>query len=68
MTANTYKVKGMTCGHCEQAVTTELKNIEGVTDVAVDLETGDVTVTSDSVLNEDAVRAAVDEAGFELVR
>ena len=44
MTMSTYKVKGMTCGHCEQAVTTELKNIEGVTDVAVDLETGDVTV------------------------
>ena len=68
MTTNTYKVKGMTCGHCEQSVTSELSNIEGVTDVAVDLETGAVTVTSASPLEERAVRAAIDEAGFELVR
>ena len=67
MTTSTYKVSGMTCGHCEQAVTTELKNIEGVTDVAVDLETGDVTVSSESPLEDKAVRAAVDEAGFALV-
>ena len=67
MTTTTYKVKGMTCGHCEQAVTNELTSIEGVTDVAVNLETGDVTVTSRAQLQEAAVRAAVDEAGFELV-
>jgi copper chaperone CopZ len=67
MATSTYKVKGVTCGHCVQAVTSELQNIEGVTEVAVDLETGDVTVTSDSALKAEAVRSAVDEAGFELV-
>ena len=67
MITTTYKVKGMTCGHCEQSVTNELSNIVGVTDVAVDLETGDVSVTSTAPLAEGAVRAAVDEAGFELV-
>ena len=67
MTTSTYMVKGMTCGHCEQAVTNELTSIEGVTDVAVNLQTGDVTVTSQAQLQEAAVRAAVDEAGFELV-
>lgn len=67
MITTTYKVKGMTCGHCEQSVTNELTGIEGVTDVAVDLETGDVSVTSAAELDEAAVHAAVDEAGFELV-
>ena len=67
MITSTYTVKGMTCGHCEQAVSTELKGIPGVADVAVDLEGGLVTVTSDAALEDQAVRAAVDEAGFELV-
>lgn len=61
-------VVGITCGHCEQSVITELSNIDGVTDVAVDLETGDVAVTSTSQLEERAVHTAIDEAGFELVR
>jgi copper chaperone CopZ len=67
MITTTYKVKGMTCGHCEQSVTNELTTIEGVTDVAVDLETGDVNVTSSAELDAAAVRAAIDEAGFELL-
>lgn len=67
MITTTYKVKGMTCGHCEQSVTNELSSIAGVTDVAVELETGDVNVTSSAELDEVTVRAAVDEAGFELL-
>ncbi|GAB1644889.1 heavy-metal-associated domain-containing protein [Krasilnikovia sp. MM14-A1259] len=62
----TYTVTGMTCGHCVQAVTGELTLLSGVEDVQVDLGTGVVTVTSAAPLTPDAVRAAVDEAGYEL--
>ncbi len=62
----TYQVTGMTCGHCVQAVTTEVRQLPGVTDVDIDLGSGQVKVTSDSPLDETAVRAAVEEAGYEL--
>ena len=63
---STYTVSGMTCGHCVSAVTTELSAIDGVGDVRVDLASGAVTVTSDGPLSDEAVRAAVDEAGYDL--
>ncbi len=63
---NTYTVTGMTCEHCVRAVTGELSALPGVDDVKVGLGTGAVTVTSDAPLPDDAVRAAVDEAGYEL--
>ena len=63
---STDTVTGMTCGHCAQAVTTELTALPGVDGVQVDLATGAVTVTSAAPLAEDDVRAAVDEAGYEL--
>ena len=63
---STYTVEGMTCGHCVASVTEEVTQIPGVSDVAVDLESGAVTVTSDAELDTEAVRAAVTEAGFEL--
>jgi copper ion binding protein len=66
MTATTYTVAGMTCGHCVNSVSTEVGQLPGVTDVRVDLATGQVTVTSEQVLADDAVRAAVEEAGYEL--
>lgn len=62
-----YQVSGMTCGHCEGAVSEEISGIEGVTSVKAVASTGQVTVTSRAPLAEDAVRAAVDEAGYELV-
>jgi copper chaperone len=62
----TYRVVGMTCGHCVQSVTTELSRLPGVSDVVVDLPVGDVTITSDEALVDDDVRAAVDEAGYTL--
>jgi copper chaperone len=65
MSTTTYQVTGMTCGHCVQAVTTEVSAIDGVTDVQVDLESGRVDVTGENVTDE-AVRAAVDEAGYAL--
>ena len=65
MSTTTYQVTGMTCGHCAQAVTTEVSAIDGVTDVTVDVDSGNVEVTGDGV-TEEAVRAAVDEAGYAL--
>ncbi|MFE7468223.1 heavy-metal-associated domain-containing protein [Streptomyces sp. NPDC057499] len=62
-----YQVSGMTCGHCEGAISEEVSGIEGVTSVKAVASTGRVTVVSTAPLAEDAVRAAVDEAGYELV-
>jgi copper chaperone CopZ len=65
-TTQTFAVTGMTCGHCTKAVTSELKALDGVTDVHVDLVAGGtstVTVTSRSALETDQVAAALDEAG-----
>ncbi|MFJ7908678.1 heavy-metal-associated domain-containing protein [Kitasatospora sp. NPDC096204] len=62
-----FQVKGMTCGHCVSSVTAELKKIDGVEDVAVDLATGRVTVGSTLPLADSAVAAALDEAGYDLV-
>ena len=67
MTSSTYQVHGMTCGHCVSAVSSEIGQLAGVSDVAVDLAAGKVTVTADQPLDDDAVRAAVEEAGYELV-
>ncbi|MFJ8640012.1 heavy-metal-associated domain-containing protein [Streptomyces sp. NPDC093610] len=62
-----YEVKGMTCGHCEGAVSEEVSGIAGVTSVKAEAATGRVTVASAAPLSDDAVREAVDEAGYELV-
>jgi copper chaperone CopZ len=62
-----WTVQGMTCGHCVAAVTEEVSAIPGVTDVAVDLGTGLVTVQADADPSAEAVAAAVDEAGYTLV-
>lgn len=67
MEVQTFSVAGMTCGHCQQAVTTELSKLAGVTDVRVDLAAGTATVTSNESLATGDVAAAIDEAGYELV-
>ncbi|MEU8568879.1 cation transporter [Streptomyces pathocidini] len=66
-TTATYRVKGMSCGHCEGAVTAELSALDGVSAVEAVATTGLVTVASEDPLAEEAVRAALDEAGYELV-
>ena len=66
-TTATYTVQGMTCGHCVASVKEEVGGIAGVSDVGVELETGAVTVTSESPLDTATVKAAVEEAGYELV-
>ena len=66
MTTATYTVTGMTCGHCVSAVTEELTKLDGVQKVDVDLATGHVAVESDQPLDDAAVAAAIDEAGFQV--
>ncbi len=61
-----YTVQGMTCSHCARSVREETAAIEGVRDVDVDLETGRLTVAGEG-FSDDAVRAAVAEAGYEVV-
>ena len=61
-----YTVTGMTCGHCVASVTEEVQEVAGVEDVAVVLETGQVTVTSAEPLDVAAIRSAVEVAGYQL--
>ncbi|MFG2356040.1 heavy-metal-associated domain-containing protein [Streptomyces sp. NPDC048521] len=61
-----YRVTGMSCGHCEGSVSGEISQIPGVSSVKAVASTGEVTVVSAAPLDDEAVRAAVDEAGFEL--
>jgi len=68
-TSTVYSVTGMTCSHCVAAVREELGRLDGVTDVDVDLVEGGasaVRVISTAPLDGEQVRAAVDEAGYEL--
>ncbi len=70
MTEKDYLVSGMTCEHCVAAVRDEISQLPGVGTVQVDLVPGAVStvkVSSDAPLPEDGVRAAVEEAGYELV-
>jgi len=66
MSTATFTVTGMTCGHCLSAVTEEVSQVPGVTAVDVDLDSGGLTVTSEAPVDESAVRAAVEEAGYEV--
>jgi copper chaperone CopZ len=66
MTESTYTVSGMICGHCAGFVTEEIERVAGVTAVAVDVESGTVTLTTDRELDIADVRAAVEEAGYDL--
>jgi copper chaperone CopZ len=63
-----YAVTGMSCEHCERSVGTEVGALPGVTAVEASAATGVVRVTSDAPLAVDDVAAAIDEAGYELVR
>lgn len=67
MSTTTYSVKGMTCEHCVRSVTEEVSEVPGVSAVDVDLASGRVTVSSEQPVDDRAVRAAVSEAGYEVV-
>lgn len=61
----TYRVEGMTCGHCEMSVSEEVGELPGVTGVEVDAKTGRLTVGGD--VAADAVTTAVERAGYRVV-
>ncbi len=63
---SSYTVVGMTCEHCVSAVTEEVSQVPGVVDVDVELATGGLTVTGDTDVDAASVRAAVQEAGYEV--
>ena len=68
MSTTTYAVTGMTCGHCEGSVRSEVAKLDGVTAIDVSAASGNLVVTSDSALDDAAVLAAVDEAGYSATR
>jgi copper chaperone CopZ len=65
--STTFTVTGMTCAHCQRAVTEEISGIDGVGSVTVDLATGTVTVIAAQPVDRADIAAAVDEAGYTLV-
>ena len=69
MSTQTVAVQGMTCGHCVKAVTEEVSAIPGVSEVAVDLVNGGtstVTITAAEPVSDEAIAAAIDEAGYTI--
>lgn len=60
------KVTGMTCGHCSSAVHDEVAKVSGVTAVEVELDDGTVTIQTDGSVDSDAIRHAVEDAGYQL--
>jgi copper chaperone CopZ len=65
--STTFQVTGMTCAHCQRAVTAEIADVDGVESVTVDLASGTVTVTATQPVDRADIAAAVDEAGYALV-
>lgn len=63
----TYSVPGMSCGHCQAAITTEVTAVPGVDTVDVDLDTKLVTISGEN-LDDSALVAAIDEAGYDAAR
>lgn len=68
MTTIEYQVTGMSCGHCETAIRSEVSELSGVTGVEVSATTGRLIVTAEQPVEDSAVIAAVDEAGYEANR
>lgn len=68
MSTTKYQVTGMTCGYCEGAARAELSQIPGVTTVEVSATTGFLEVTTTDPVDDAAVFAAVEEAGYEATR
>ena len=62
----TITVKGMSCQHCVMAVTKALKGIDGITDVSVDLETGNASFEETKSVEMNTIVAAIRKAGFDV--
>ena len=65
--AREYVVSGMHCHHCVSSITEEVSAVSGVTDVKVDLGSGQLIVVSDAEIPFESIEAAVDEAGYSVV-
>ena len=68
MSTSEFTVTGMTCGSCDRHVREEDAQIAGVTGIEVSAATGKLSVTADTPIDDAAVLAAVDEAGYAAVR
>lgn len=68
MTTTEFQVTGMTCSHCEHAVSSEVSEIPGVDNVEVSAATGRLVITASAPVADEQVLAAVDEAGYSAVR
>ena len=68
MTPLVIKVTGMSCEHCATAVRTEISSLPGVTEVDVDVASGEVKIVAEPVPDDAALQAAIDAAGYELAR
>ena len=64
----TFEIKGMTCGHCEGRVTTEIMTIPGVTEVIASAEKANVTVESEAEISQESIELAVQRAGYSVVK
>ena len=67
-TTTEFQVTGMSCGHCETAIRSEVSEIPGVTGIDVSAQTGRLAVTAEQPIEDATVIAAVDEAGYTAVR
>jgi copper chaperone len=63
----TIKINGMKCQHCVSSVTKALENIDGVSDVSVNLETGEASYSGDESVSPERVKDAINKIGFETV-
>jgi copper chaperone CopZ len=68
MATTTFRVTGMSCSHCERAITDEVSKIDGVENLHVSAQTGLLSIEADTGIDDEAVLAAVDEAGYTAVR
>lgn len=68
MATSEFQVTGMTCGHCEMSIREEVSQIPGVVEIQVSAQTGKLVISSESPVDDAAVFAAVDEAGYSAVR
>ena len=66
--ATVLRVKGMSCNHCVMSVTKALSKLDGVLNVKVDLQKGEVSFDNTKVLGLEKVENAIADAGFEVVK
>jgi copper chaperone CopZ len=64
----TFEIKGMTCGHCEGRVTTEIMTIPGVAEVIASAEKANVTIESETEISQESIELAVQRAGYSVVK